>query len=355
MIWLWIPVAFSFLRLGSPYKGALPTARSRSAWRQQGAWDHIKRTQHPTSHWVLQATTQESPEQNDVGVASKLRTQAKAFQWEQEFTINVGIIAGIGLLVAYALLTVDSDISRGWTAGEVLLRLPVDNWLGYMGNLRANPVMVKAITSGTVYAIGDFTAQLAEGLSLGEIDRLRIGRSSIAGFIGHGPLSHYWYELCEGLFSWLQWNDMWWVTAPKIVVDQLCWGPCWNGIYIALLGFMKRDSFEKITEAVKSTGLPLILSGLKLWGPAHVVTYGLIPVENRLLWVDMVEILWVVILSKAGADQADMQIVEEAIVVDDESTSSVMSSMDLPTTSPLSEADGVEPQVLEASEASEAS
>lgn len=30
---------------------------------------------------------------------------------------------------------------------------------------------------------------------------------------------------------------------------------------------------------------------------AHCITYGLIPVENRLLWVDFVEILWVTILA----------------------------------------------------------
>jgi Mpv17 / PMP22 family len=32
--------------------------------------------------------------------------------------------------------------------------------------------------------------------------------------------------------------------------------------------------------------------------------YGLIPPENRLLWVDMVEILWVTILSKQAAQEA---------------------------------------------------
>ena len=48
---------------------------------------------------------------------------------------------------------------------------------------------------------------------------------------------------------------------------------------------------------MKRTTIPLIVSGLKLWPLAHCVTYGLVPVENRLLWVDMVEILWVTILA----------------------------------------------------------
>ena len=64
---------------------------------------------------------------------------------------------------------------------------------------------------------------------------------------------------------------------------------------------MKMESFETIFSDMKRTTIPLIVSGLKLWPLAHCVTYGLIPVENRLLWVDMVEILWVTILSAQAA------------------------------------------------------
>lgn len=44
---------------------------------------------------------------------------------------------------------------------------------------------------------------------------------------------------------------------------------------------------------------------LLLFETAHVVTYGLIPVENRLLWVDAVEIIWVTILATQAAALAD--------------------------------------------------
>lgn len=38
-------------------------------------------------------------------------------------------------------------------------------------------------------------------------------------------------------------------------------------------------------------------AGWKLWPFAHLITYGLVPVEQRLLWVDCVELIWVTILS----------------------------------------------------------
>ena len=40
-----------------------------------------------------------------------------------------------------------------------------------------------------------------------------------------------------------------------------------------------------------------VQAGWKLWPFAHLITYGVIPVEQRLLWVDCVELIWVTILS----------------------------------------------------------
>ena len=67
---------------------------------------------------------------------------------------------------------------------------------------------------------------------------------------------------------------------------------------------MKLESPQTIWSDVKRSTIPLVVSGLKLWPLAHCVTYGLIPVENRLLWVDMVEIFWVTILASQAAGLA---------------------------------------------------
>lgn len=87
--------------------------------------------------------------------------------------------------------------------------MPVDNWFAYMDVLRDNPVLVKACTSGTVYALGDWTAQTFEGTTLADIKRGRVYRSALAGLLLHGPLSHVWYDVCEGIFDWIGWNEYW--------------------------------------------------------------------------------------------------------------------------------------------------
>ena len=64
---------------------------------------------------------------------------------------------------------------------------------------------------------------------------------------------------------------------------------------------MQLQKPSQVWADIKRTTIPLVVSGLKLWPLAHCITYGLVPVENRLLWVDMVEIVWVTILATQAA------------------------------------------------------
>jgi protein Mpv17 len=227
--------------------------------------------------------------------------------------INISILLIVSTSVLNHVATVDAGIMRGWTTEEMAIRIPIDNWLSYSDVLDKSPLMTKAVTSATVYTIGDMIAQGTEGRGVGEIDRLRVIRSLIAGLIGHGPMSHVWYDVSENLFeNVMHLQQGVFGTAAKVAIDQSIWGPLWNNTYILLLGLMKFDKLETIVQEMKSTTIPLIVSGLKLWPLAHCVTYGLVPVEDRLLWVDMVEIIWVTILAStaAGGAHGDTEIVQ---------------------------------------------
>uniref|UniRef100_A0A7S2PLY5 Peroxisomal membrane protein MPV17 n=1 Tax=Leptocylindrus danicus TaxID=163516 RepID=A0A7S2PLY5_9STRA len=216
--------------------------------------------------------------------------------------INIGVIAIVTVLALSKLATVDMGMMRGWTAAEMAVRIPVDNWASYESILHAAPISTKAVTSATVYTIGDIIAQRTEGKSYGDLDRWRVLRSLLAGCIGHGPLSHVWYDWSEDVFTeQFHWTE-WWSFFPKVAIDQMTWGPFWNNTYILLLGIMQFRPLKDIWTEIKETTVPLIVSGLKLWPLAHCVTYGLVPVENRLLWVDLVEIVWVTILASAAAE-----------------------------------------------------
>jgi protein Mpv17 len=211
------------------------------------------------------------------------------------------IMACAGLAAIVGFICRDVSIWHGLSIREILAHSSTQTWVQYSEILSVHPIETKACTSATVYTIGDVIAQHTEGRASSELDWMRVVRSMMAGFVGHGPMSHYWYNACDGFFVNVLHLTAWWSFIPKIVVDQTVWGPIWNNIYLILLGMMKMERPETIWNDVKTSTIPLLISGLKIWPAAHMVTYGLIPVENRLLWVDMVEILWVTILATQAA------------------------------------------------------
>jgi protein Mpv17 len=161
--------------------------------------------------------------------------------------------------------------------------------------------------SGIVYSLGDWIAQCYEGKPLFEFDRTRVLRSGLVGFTLHGSLSHYYYQFCEALFPFQEW----WVVPAKVAFDQTVWSAIWNSIYFTVLGLLRFQSPADIFSEIKTTFLPMLTAGWKLWPLAHLVTYGVIPVDQRLLWVDCIELIWVTILSTYSNEKAEAQASEE--------------------------------------------
>ncbi|KAK4792567.1 hypothetical protein SAY86_023002 [Trapa natans] len=234
--------------------------------------------------------------------------------------INAAIVLGMGTLAVTKLLTIDHDYWQGWTLFEILRYAPEHNWVAYEEALKTNPVLAKMAISGVVYAVGDWIAQCYEGKPLFEFDRLRMFRSGLVGFTLHGSLSHYYYQFCEAIFPF----QGWWVVPAKVGFDQTVWSAVWNSIYYVVLGFLRLESPSSIFKELKSTFLPLLTAGWKLWPFAHLITYGLIPLEQRLLWVDCVELIWVTILSTYSNENSKARISETSEAGSRSSSSSTL-------------------------------
>lgn len=218
--------------------------------------------------------------------------------WSDVLQVGVGGLVGLALMAqAATMIHVGGDTA---TLADVASHVPQQLWSSYQEILTSQPIPTKAMTSATVYTIGDVIAQQTEAPDR-ELDQGRVLRSMLAGLIGHGPMSHFWYNASEGVFNDVLHLTAWWSFIPKIIVDQSLFAPVWNNMYILLLGLMKGESLDTIGGDMKRSTIPLIVSGLKLWPLVHCVTYGLIPVQHRLLWVDAVEILWVTILATQAA------------------------------------------------------
>lgn len=290
----------------------LPMVRSAT----DGSMGHFCR--HHTKAFMVNDTSS-GVISKDVAIIMDVQKEDNVGEYlsqEGQGNMNLNSAASTGIVVAGSLVTLASlgihygviDASATREFQEAAMKIRSDVWQSYMEVLHTSPIQTKAVTSATVYTIGDFISQRNEGTPTEEIDLPRLFRSLLAGLLGHGPLSHFWYQFSDNLFqNVLHLPNNAFGTIAKVAIDQSTWGPCWNNTYILLLGLMKLDSFGNILGEMKRTTIPLIVSGLKLWPLAHCVTYGLIPVENRLLWVDMVEIIWVTILASTAAGKGAVE------------------------------------------------
>ncbi|MFS7963380.1 hypothetical protein Hanom_Chr08g00737391 [Helianthus anomalus] len=100
----------------------------------------------------------------------------------------------------------------------------------------------------------------------------------------------------------------WWVVPVKVAFDQTAWAAVWNSIYFVVVALLRFESPLTIFNELKATFFPMLTAGWKLWPFAHIITYGVVPIEQRLLWVDCVELIWVTILSTLSNEKSEARI-----------------------------------------------
>jgi len=242
--------------------------------------------------------------------------------------VNGAVLAFVALGVGYELLHVDVEAIvalfkytlpvdrpiestlqyRLAVSLDLLAHLPIDSIRGYEALVPQNPVFYKACTSGVAYTIGDFVSQVYQGRTLKTVDLARSARSGAAGFVGHGPLCHYWMCWMEAN---LDFDGAWYGTGFKVLADQTVWSLYLNACYSFLIGsFALRDPRD-VWKDVKATSWPALRSSWRFWPFVHCISFShLVPLDLKLLWVDAMEIVWVTILSKVANDDKEAKLAE---------------------------------------------
>lgn len=115
------------------------------------------------------------------------------------FTKVLSVITILGL-AAFRFFSVDADLSRGWTAWEIMQRLLPDNWNEYESALKEDPVLTKTTINTIIYALADWLAQVLEGAKPLEFDEKRLLRSATIGLI-FGPVTCAYYEFSDSILD----------------------------------------------------------------------------------------------------------------------------------------------------------
>jgi Mpv17 / PMP22 family len=231
-------------------------------------------------------------------------------------------VQALAALYDYGLGPTDhSGITYMAVSLDLLARMPVDAVHAYEALIPTNPIFFKACTSGVAYALGDFLSQIYQGRTLENVDLPRSARSGAAGFVAHGPLCHFWLLFME---TYLDFDGAWWATGIKVTADLTVWSIFLNFAYSTIIGLLAFRSPAEVFEDVKATAWPALRSAWRFWPFVHTVSFShAVPLDLKLLWVDVMEVVWVTILSKVANEDKIAKLEEAEVAAADGEGSSL--------------------------------
>ena len=222
---------------------------------------------------------------------------------------NVALLAASFGYVFVSVFNIDKGMTRGWSASEISLRIPLDTWASYENSLSEKPISTKTIINVVIYLLGDWLSQtLFCGKNVLDFDA---GRTLKNGFVGcvFGPAVHEYYEFSDWILPVEGMTYGITNRAFKILMDQTIYLSIKCSIYILAIGILNGDGVKESGENVKNRIKPIMFTAWKFWPLVHCITYGLIPARHRILWVNSVDLVWNAILAskaRSGDDEDEL-------------------------------------------------
>jgi len=198
----------------------------------------------------------------------------------------------------------------------LLLFLSVDassySWGIYSKLLMERPLLTKSITSCATNAFSDvlcqkliITAKEEENdtsTSPLTIDKERLGQAAVTGLIWSGPITHYWYKILFGKLT-ISINDPIISLIVQILLDSIIFSPITVSGYFTLRSIMEGSGIEGIKDKLSTRLVKTVLGAWKFWPAANIINFGFIPLEFRVLYMNLLSIIWSIYLTNVNGQK----------------------------------------------------
>jgi hypothetical protein len=263
--------------------------------------------------------------------------------------ITIGGILGAGLTSGYHIYNKKNPIVSLYTIKEkIAINTSIGMMAGftiknpriifqvlprmYLDKLNNNPLLVKSITGGVMYGIGDTIAQNIE-MYQGKRDKIdwkRLGVFTLFGGVFSGPIYHFWFNGLDRLPYRLMFarrfmeqrrvNSLIEVAkkhgidvgelkieprklssvayySSKILADQLIFSSLYTAFVFMMVGLMNGKTIEEAWEDTKKVYIPTYIADCIVWPPVQLINFRFVPVPLQPLFVNTVNIIWNTYLS----------------------------------------------------------
>lgn len=169
-------------------------------------------------------------------------------------------------------------------------------WVGYLALLQSKPVIAKALTSLVGFGIGDTLAQCCVEKKK-SFDWMRLLRFSSAGLLFHGPMGHWFYGSLDSLIPGASARKV----AIKVFIDQTVHAPIFGTVFFSYLAAMEGKGPVMVAKRVKHELMTQLTGSWKVWPLAHAVNFAFVPTNQRILYINSIQIGYNMFLSIIGS------------------------------------------------------
>ena len=192
---------------------------------------------------------------------------------------------------------------NGFCALKFTMEVPLA-W--YDAQLAALPLFTKTWTAIVLYVLGDVANQRWSWLekaprSRGDyaFDYSRTTRMAVWASIATAP-NALWYlflDANEGALYGVGVS----VIVQKIALDQFVWSPPISMAFFVFDALAQGASWLEAAALSSPKVFPVLRISWLVWPCFHAVTYTLIPLRYRMLWINACMVAWSAILSRRAA------------------------------------------------------
>ncbi|KAL4974144.1 hypothetical protein BDW66DRAFT_92394 [Aspergillus desertorum] len=162
----------------------------------------------------------------------------------------------------------------------------------YQAKLAKQPILTASVTSAVLFGAGDTLAQQAvERRGLEKHDFARTGRMTFYGGVVFGPAATLW-------FRFLQRNIV--LKNPKatilarVAADQGLFAPAHLTLFLSSMAIM--EGTDPVAKW-KQSFLPSYKANLAVWPLVQGINFAFVPLELRVLVVNVISLGWNCLLS----------------------------------------------------------
>jgi len=161
----------------------------------------------------------------------------------------------------------------------------------YRELLRSRPILTKSVTSSAISGLGSVISQVLSGK---EISPRALSSFILFGGVATGPVCHFFYLYLDK------------VVPPggpvrlalRIILDRVGFSPLFLFVSLYILGRLQGGGHHKVSQGIGQNYLPCLLANWKIWTIPQLINIGYVPAHYRVLFANMVALVWNVYLAK---------------------------------------------------------